>query len=272
VARIDGEALTLGDLLIRYANLPQPQRDRYAARREGLRDFLADTAANIVIAREAERLGLSAEPLYETLMKIRREEVLRDLYARRTVLQPIDESTVQARYEALRDTKIERQATVRVRHILATPVTEEVPPNETGDDAVGGEVARKKIERIRQQLMDGADFATLARRLSEDASAPDGGDLGWVVQGDLVPGLSKVAFKLELDAISPVFETELGHHVIQVVDRRPGGTVPLELVRELIFQELVGERAPELMLRAAEDRDALVESHDVELFPERLPW
>ena len=272
VARIDGEPLTLGELLIRYATLPQPQREGYAARREGLRDFLADTAANLVIVHEARRLGVSEDPLYQVLMKIRREEVLRDLYARRTVLLPIDPATVEVRYEELTERAFRREATVRVRHILVTSAAELSPANETGHDAVGREAARQKIDQIRARLIAGVDFASLARELSEDVSAVDGGDLGWVLHGDLVPELSKTAFTLELDVISPVFESELGFHVAQVIDRRPAGTVPLELVHELLFQELVGERAAELIQRAVEDRDALVEAHDVELFPERLPW
>lgn len=273
VAVVDGEPLALGELMIRYATLPQAQRDRYAARREGLADFLSDTVGNLLVAREAERLRVAEDPLYPVLLKIRREEVLRDLYARRTVLSPIDEATVAARYEALKAQAFERRPRVRARHVLVTPVAEQPTPNSSGDDAVGAEAARAKVEEIHRRLtVDGADFAALARRRSEDSSAGDGGDLGWVGEGELVPALSKAVLSLAAGETSGVIETELGFHVVQVVERRPGGTVPYELVRELLFQELVGERAVYFAESAREDRDRLVEEHAAEIFAERLPW
>jgi len=272
VATVDGEPLSLGELMLRFATLPQPQRDRYMSHREGLRDFLSDTVANLLVAREARRLGVEEDPLYPLLMKIRREEVQRDLYARRTVLAPIDEATVAARYEAQKAEAFERRPLVSARHILVTPVAEEPPPNASGDDAVGEEAARAKIEEIHFQLSAGSDFAELARRRSEDASAGDGGDLGWVGQGELVPALAKAVFSLAPGEISEVIETELGFHVVRVTERRPGGLVPYELVRELLFQELVGERAVYFAESAREDRDRLVEEHAAEIFAERLPW
>jgi peptidyl-prolyl cis-trans isomerase D len=138
---------------------------------------------------------------------------------------------------------------------------------------VGAEAARAKIEEVHRRLSaGGVDFADLARRRSEDASAADGGDLGWVGQGELVPALSKAAFSLAAGEISGVIETELGFHVVQVTEVRPGGLVPYELVRELLFQELVGERAVYFAESAREDRDRLMTEHAVEIFAERLPW
>ncbi len=273
VAVVDGQPLALGELMVRYAALPQHQRDRYASRPDGLKDFLANVVANLLVAREAERLGVEKDPLYPLLLKIRREEVLRDLYARRVVLTPIDEAAVAARYEALAAQVFEKRPRVRVRHVLVTPVAEEPVLNASGQDAVGEAAARAKIEEIHRRLnAREVDFADLARQLSEDATAPDGGDLGWVGEGELVPALSKAAFTLATGELSGVIESELGFHVVQVTERRPGGLVPYELVRELLFQELVGERAVYFADSARQDRDRLVEEHAVELFPERLPW
>lgn len=273
VATVDGEPLELGELLLRYATLPQHQRHRYASRPEGLKDFLADTVANLLVAREAKRLGVEEDPLFPLLTKIREEEVLRDLYARRTVLAPIDEATVRARYEAGKERAFEPEPRLRARHILATPVAESTPPNASGDDAVGATAARAKIEEIHRRLTTGGeDFAELARLRSEDVSAAGGGDLGWVQEGELVPVLWKTALSLAPGEISPVIESELGFHVVQVTERRPGGLVPYELVRELLFQELVGERAVYFAESARRDRERLVEEHAVEIFAERLPW
>ena len=273
VATIDGEPLTLGSLMIRFATLPQHVRDRYAARREGLQGFLAETVAGVVVAREADGRGVSEDPLFAVLMEMQREEILRDLYARRQVLAGIDQATLRARYLEQRELAFQREPLVRVRHILVTPVKESSALEANGDDALDPASARAKIERIHRDLTEGeGDFAEIARRLSEDASAAEGGDIGWKARGDLVPPLSKVAFSLAVGETSGVIESELGFHIAQVTERRRGGLVPFELVEELIFQELVGERAVYFARQAREDRDRLVEEHQVELFPERLPW
>ena len=205
-------------------------------------------------------------------MKIHREEVLRDLYARRTVLAQIDEATVKRRYEDLREIAFQRQPIARVQLILVSPVAQDPPPNSSGDDAVGVAEAREKIERISRELSEGRDFSDLARRLSEDASSADDGDIGWVGRDDLIPGLSKAVFSLPAGETSAIVDTELGFYLARVVERRPGGLVPYELVRELLFQELVGERAPDLAREARRDRDRLKGQHQIQLFPERLPW
>jgi peptidyl-prolyl cis-trans isomerase C len=272
VATIDDEALTLGELMIRYATLPQPQRDAYASRRGGLTDFLSDTVGNLIVARQALRLEVTEDPLFEILMEIHREEVLRDLYARRTVLAQIDETVVMRRYEDLKEIAFQRQPVARMSLILVSPVAEDPPPNSSGDDAVGHAAARAKINVISRDLADGGDFADLARRLSEDVSSADGGDIGWVGRDDLVPELSKAVFSLAAGETSVVVESELGFYLARVIERRHGGLVPYELVWELMYQELVGERAPALALQARQDRDRLMEQHQIELFPERLPW
>jgi hypothetical protein len=205
-------------------------------------------------------------------MKIHREDVLRDLYARRTVLAQIDETVVMRRYEDLKEFAFQRDSMARVRLILVSPVSEDPPPNSSGDDAVGLNAARDKINRIHRDLADGGDFGELARRLSEDVSSADGGDIGWVGRDDLIPELSKVGFSLAAGETSAVVESELGFYLARVIERRRGGLVPFELVRELLFQELVGERVPALARQARQDRDRLIEQHRIELFPERLPW
>lgn len=272
VATIDGEELTLGELSIRYATLPQLQRDAYAARRGGLTDFLSDTVGNMVVAREARRLEVAEDPLFEILMNIHREEVLRDLYARRTVLAQIDETVVRGRYDELKELAFERAPAARVSLILVSPVAEDPPPNSSGDDAVGDTAARAKIKRIHNDLVGDGDFADLARRLSEDVSSANGGDIGWIGRDDLLPELSKAVFSLATGETSAVVETELGYYIARVTEHRRGGLVPFELVRELLYQELVGERAPALAREARRDRDRLVDQHQIELFPERLPW
>jgi hypothetical protein len=270
VARVGGVAITLGDLMLRYASLPAPTRALYA-RGGGLRAFLDDTVASMAIAREAQALGLEDDRLFAQLMALRREEVLRDLHARRTVLAGIDEATLRRRYEEQRDARFTRPAVARVRHLLVTPVTEPRPFHDDDEDAVGDAAARAKAERLRREIAAGAAFSDVARRSSEDASATAGGDLGWVRPGQLVAEADRAVFALAPGELSGVIASPLGYHLLLVEDRLPAGVVPFAAVRELLFQELVGEQAERLAPAARQDRDRLVGRYAVELYPERLP-
>ena len=69
-------------------------------------------------------------------------------------------------------------------------------------------------------MLNGSDFATIARLYSEDGSAPYGGELGFNTRENWVKEFSAYAFKLKQGEISPVFETQFGFHFLQVLERR----------------------------------------------------
>jgi peptidyl-prolyl cis-trans isomerase SurA len=80
--------------------------------------------------------------------------------------------------------------------------------------------AKAKIERLKDRLDAGADFAELAKLNSEDASASKGGDLGWLSPGDTVAEFDEAMAKLALKQVSPPVRTSFGWHLIQVLERR----------------------------------------------------
>lgn len=98
----------------------------------------------------------------------------------------------------------------RVRHILITP-------NELVDD----QAALDRLRQLRLRLESGDDFSTLARTHSDDrGSALQGGDLGWVSPGQMVPEFEEVMTATEKEQLSAPFRTEFGWHILQVLDRR----------------------------------------------------
>ena len=80
--------------------------------------------------------------------------------------------------------------------------------------------ARQRLQRLRERLVGGADFAELARVHSEDASASRGGDLGWVAAGDTVPEFERVMNALKEREVSAPVQTPFGWHLVQVLARR----------------------------------------------------
>lgn len=83
------------------------------------------------------------------------------------------------------------------------------------------EEAQALLQEIRSKAAKGEDFGDLAHRYSEDpGSALKGGDLGWVMQGQMVPQFEEVMNGMEVQYVSAPFRTELGWHILQVVERR----------------------------------------------------
>jgi peptidyl-prolyl cis-trans isomerase SurA len=80
---------------------------------------------------------------------------------------------------------------------------------------------RAQLNKIRERILAGEDFAELAKQHSQDpGSAQFGGNLGVAKRGTMVPEFEAMAFKLKKEEISPVFETEYGFHILQLMDRK----------------------------------------------------
>jgi peptidyl-prolyl cis-trans isomerase SurA len=83
------------------------------------------------------------------------------------------------------------------------------------------EFARKKLEGIRNDIIQGADFSVKAIQYSEDpGSYLDGGNLGMIERGELVPEFEAVAYKLKEGEMSDIVETPFGYHLIIVDEKR----------------------------------------------------
>lgn len=83
------------------------------------------------------------------------------------------------------------------------------------------EETKQLLIDIRNQLMTGADFATLAKKHSSDPSVTNnGGDMGWAGRGMMVPQFEAMSFKLKVNEISMPVETDFGFHIIQLLERR----------------------------------------------------
>lgn len=81
--------------------------------------------------------------------------------------------------------------------------------------------ARQRLEQIRQRLVNGgATFSDMARQYSEDNNAPQGGDLGWVNPGEMVPSFEQAMNALPVGGLSEPVLSPFGWHLIQIEERR----------------------------------------------------
>ncbi|HET8578467.1 MAG TPA: peptidyl-prolyl cis-trans isomerase [Methylomirabilota bacterium] len=150
--------------------------------------------------------------------------------------QPVSDADAEAYYKE-HGAQFEQPRRVRVAHVLVR-----VPP-------VGGSEAenqsKAKVEEVIRRAKAGEDFAKLAREVSDDkANAAQGGELGFVGPGELVPAFEQAAFALKKGEItaSPV-RTPFGYHAIKVLDVKEGGRTPLKDVAAKIKEALLNERS-----------------------------
>lgn len=121
--------------------------------------------------------------------------------------------------------------------------------------------ARDRLQRLRERIAGGADFAEVARLNSEDASASKGGDLGWVAAGDTVPEFERAMNALNAGEVSQPIHTPFGWHLVQVLERRSdelSGDKKKVAARQAIRQRKADE-AYQDWLRQVRDR-AFVEN------------
>jgi len=91
---------------------------------------------------------------------------------------------------------------------------------------------KAKAEDLLKQLKNGADFAELAKKYSDDGSKDQGGDLGWFVRNQMVPEFDSVAFSLKPKELSGVVTSQFGYHIIQVLEKDPARLKPFEEVKD----------------------------------------
>ncbi len=122
----------------------------------------------------------------------------------------------------------------RVRHILI-----ETNPNRDEQEALA------KAEQARQRLASGEDFASVAQQVSDDrGSALNGGELGWVRPGQMVPAFEEAMGELPVGQISQPVRSRFGYHLIEVLERRQQdvtGEAQRNQVRQTLFQRKVND-------------------------------
>jgi len=127
--------------------------------------------------------------------------------------------------------KFQQGPRVRASHILIG-----IPQ---GADAATKQQAKAKADALLKDLKAGKDFAAAAKENSQDpGSAPNGGDLGYFEQGQMVPPFEQAAFALKPGEMSEVVETQFGYHIIKVAEKQESRVVPLEEAKGQIEEYL----------------------------------
>ncbi|OOG11098.1 peptidylprolyl isomerase [Pseudomonas sp. B21-040] len=182
-----------------------------------------------VFARRLQDAGFDEASFTEyTRRELAAQRIFADLIQ---VGQP-DEQQVRAFYQEHR-ADMGRPEEIQARHILI-----KVPQ---GADAATVEAARLRLSAMRVKISQGEDFASVARAGSEDASASEGGDLGYFPRGRMLPEFEAAAFALAPGAVSEPVRTSLGWHLILLQNHVEAADVSeqqgLEMVRAYLARQ-----------------------------------
>ncbi len=109
--------------------------------------------------------------------------------------------------------------------------------------------AKQLIDDIREKLTHGADFAELAKQYSEDQHRDEGGAMGWVAAGELMPELDTVITQLSPGQASEPIQTRLGFHLVRVEERKPASSLSVMEANQAVFEKLYQQRFQELFIK-----------------------
>jgi len=228
VAKVNGVDIKQSDLDFaasevgaQLANFPPEDRRRM------LLQFVME---NELMAEAAVQAALDSGPSFEDRLKYHKRRALRDAYYDKSVRNAIPDEDAKKIY----DTKIagmKPEEEIHARHILVATEAE--------------------AKEVKERLMKGEDFATVAKEKSKDPSA-EGGDLGFFGRGQMLKPFEDAAFALKVGEISDPVQTQFGWHIIKVEEKRTRPLPTFDQVKDTIISQLTSQKA----------KDTLKQLHD----------
>lgn len=215
VARVNGEEITLGHLIVAFAALPaQYQKMSTDMLYPGILDQLIQQTAlgQAVGGADSLYVKISVENERRTLLAA--EEIDKEM------AKAISDDAIRAAYDA-QYAKGFGGDEFSAAHILL----------DTEEDA----------KSVKAMLDTGVDFAELAKEKSTGPSGPNGGSLGWFGLGAMVPAFEAAVVALEPGQVSDPIKTQFGWHVIILNDKRKISAPTLDEVRDEISTRLQNE-------------------------------
>lgn len=215
----DTRCMILDNLMLNALLLNQSKRDSVLVTDEEVEQELTARVDQILsqmnndIAQFESYYGQTVAEVKEQFREdLRNRKQTEKMRAKITEGMTVTPSEVQDYFSQIpRDSLPYFNSEVEISEIVITPKPNDLQKKITSD----------KLKDIRERIIKGESFATLAEKFSDDPmSARVGGDLGWAKRGTFVPAFEAAAYRLEPNDISEVFESEFGFHIVQLLERR----------------------------------------------------
>jgi len=212
---------------------------------------VSQNKAKFPSAEEFEKALKSVEMTEKDLKEFTRKDVVISNFIEKNIAEKtkVTEADAKKFYDDNPD-KFKQEPSVKASHILCG-----VEASATAEEK---KKAKEKAEALLKKIKAGEDFATLAKSESTCPSSKQGGDLGFFSKGQMVAPFEKAAFALKPGEVSDVVETQFGYHIIKLTEKKEGGTIKFDEVKEKIenylknlkIQKAIGEYLVELKGKA----------------------
>lgn len=176
-----------------------------------------------LLIQEAKNMGLEEDnDVLEQIKKIT-EQILVQGLIEREILDKINVNDVEVLvyYEQNKDSFTEKEQFHLYNILLET---------------------EEEAQDVLEQLKAGKDFSEIAIEKSTGPSAAQGGDLGYLSRGSIIPEIEDVVFALELGKLSEIIKTDFGFHILKITEKKPETVKALEEVKEDIIQTLLPDK------------------------------
>lgn len=207
---------------------------------------------------ELEEFLKKNQAQFMTKAKVKLRYALLNNDSVRDAVKVTDEEMQEFYEEHIREYR--KGETRQARHILARI-----------DEKTDATAANEKIRKASDRLKAGEPFETVAKEMSDDASAGQGGDLGEFGPGMMVPEFDKAVFSAEVGKVSEPVTTKFGVHLIRVEKINAPETKPLEKVTLEVRGRIVENKAKDLVYdRSATFEDQLAASGNLQTIAKDL--
>ena len=238
IAKVGERTVTVAELNERMKGVTYASWEDELKKRHDILDGIINDQLMILAAREQ---GFAEDPAFQQKMRSAERNTLLELLYRQEIIEKCkpSEKEVKDAYEKM-------GWELRARHILVS--TEEEAKN------------------LYEQIVNGADFAELAKEHSNDPSNKDtGGDLGYFGWGKMVPTFQDTAYAMEIGEVSMPVQSDFGWHIIKLEDRRTVDRRDWEEEKDRIDRKITSDRSKK---RAEEYVTALKEEANIQIDPE----
>jgi parvulin-like peptidyl-prolyl isomerase len=248
LAKVGSATITQADLEREIKTLPEFAQKLFEGS-GGKEKFLNELIKKELLYQEALKKGLDKDPEYQ-----RKVEEFKKLTLIGQLLEKEVESKTKVTDQDIKNyyekhkSELAPVTQIRVSHILVK--------------------SEEEAKNISESLRKGGDFAKVAGEKSVDAAtAKNGGDLGYMSKGQMLPEIEAAASRLKPGEVSEPIKTKSGYEIIEVTDVKFGKPMEFERVKNVLFQRLSAEKQKEVFDAYMEN---LKKSYKVEINKEAV--
>lgn len=233
VAEVNGSTITTGDFTRELKNLPEYLKSM-ADTPQGRKEMMDTMVIRELILQQAAKDGLDKSPeIAEKLADLKKRLIVESFLKKKVETDAkVSDEDLKKFYEQNKD-KFKTGDQMRASHILVK--------------------TEKAAKDILAQIKAGGKFEDLAKKNSVDASAAQGGDLGWFNKGSMVPVFEKAALGLKEGQVSDVVKSDFGYHIIKLTGKRAAGVRPFEEVKEQIKAAVMPSKQQEVFQKIKDE-------------------